>query len=90
MSDERFRVMVPEGMHPWELWGALDQVMGQNVRLYAHYLYHTTQEDEQLSNTERTIKFAQIQALLDYADLIDSVNTETSQQLKIHFNWAIA
>lgn len=82
------QIFIPGGLtHPAEIFGVLDQVIGQNVRLKAHTMWHQTVAAEDLSTTLRTMNFAYIQAFLDYADEIDPANKSTTDWLLEHFGW---
>jgi hypothetical protein len=72
------------------IWQMLDQVIGANLRMKAHALWHETQDSaETLSPGEITIKYAQIQGLLDYADEVDPKNTAITERILEHFMWKI-
>ncbi len=82
-------VYLPAGDNtPMGIVSRLNQVIGQNVRLGAHDLWHATEKDEDLHPDARTIRHAQIEGLLDYADKIDAWNRNSSELLRQHFGWA--
>jgi hypothetical protein len=82
------QLFIPQEIrHPAEIWTMLDQVVGQNVRVKAHLLWHQIVQNEELHPTERTIGFVKVQAFLDYADEVDPGNKETTNWLLTHFGW---
>ena len=80
---------IPETLNsnPGLIWGMIDQVIGVNVRVKAHRLWHQTQDDDTLSPTSITVRYAQIQALLDYADEVDPKNSHVTDWCLVHFGW---
>jgi hypothetical protein len=82
-------IYIPGGANtPEQIVAILNQVIGQNVRLGAHDLWHETERDEDMHPDARTIRHAQIEGLLDYADRIDQWNSDSSQWMRQHFGWA--
>lgn len=82
------QIFIPDSVtSPEMIWTVLDQVIGQNVRVRAHMLWHQTQADGNLSPGEITIRYAQIQGLLDYANEVDQANAHVTNWLLEHFGW---
>src|SRR5688500_503677 len=93
MSDEPGTInaiLIPDSVNaPADVIFVLDQIIGQNVRHKAHIFWHQTQVNERLSPGEITIRYAQVQMLLDYADEVDPQNSPTTEWLLEHFGWKI-
>lgn len=91
MSDEPnviHALLIPDSVNaPEDVIYVLDQIIGQNVRHKAHIFWHQTQVNDRLSPGEITIRYAQIQALLDYANEVDPRNSPTTEWLLEHFGW---
>lgn len=92
MSDEMdggpaIQLFIPQVRSPAELLMSLNAVVGMNVRVKAHSLWHQIMANSELHPTERTIGFVKVQAFLDYADEVDPDNRSTSDALLQHFGW---
>jgi hypothetical protein len=81
-------IVLPQSVtSPQMIWEVLDEVIGVNIRTEAHRFWHETQADPNLSPGEITIRYAHIQALLDFADRMDAANALISAKLMEHFGW---
>lgn len=81
------QIFIPAVRNTVDLLRNLNVVIGMNVRNKAHGYWHETQADETLSPTSITVRYAQIQLLLDYANEVDPDNSADTDRLLEHFGW---